>query len=372
MLRFFKGCLSAGVGTPVLMAQLVFGLSQTMVTPSVAGQELQVCVTTPDLADIIRQVGGEDLTVTTFAKGSEDPHELQLRPGFIRRANTADLLVLIGRGVESSWIDDLLEKSGNPKIGEGMPGHLDLGENAGESDEEGDEEHHEEEGEDDEDGDDDGPRDFHHEGNPHYLLDPLEGLRSACEIYKALSAVQPSSADKYKANLQQFAVQLVTELAGSKAAEGLLIDDLLLLKAMNSYEEWFQGRLEAMKPTKPGGLLAKAHTFADMPVVGDHDLWEFFGRRFHLTILGYIEEHPGIPSAAGHLDELIQSMKDNNVRVILKAPYFPNRPVRMVSRATGADTVEMAHQTGASRRAASYLEMISWNVSQISEAVKGN
>ena len=65
-----------------------------------AAEPLKVCATIPDLGSLATAVGGDEVKVTVFAKGPQDPHVLEARPSFIKELSTADLLILVGLGPE--------------------------------------------------------------------------------------------------------------------------------------------------------------------------------------------------------------------------------------------------------------------------------
>ena len=60
----------------------------------VAAEPLRVCATTPDLGSLVTAVGGDEVAVTVFAKGTEDPHFVEARPSFVKALSEAQLLVL--------------------------------------------------------------------------------------------------------------------------------------------------------------------------------------------------------------------------------------------------------------------------------------
>ena len=71
---------------------------------STSDKPLKVCATLPDLGDIVRSIGGNNVDVTVFVKGPEDPHFLEAKPSFIKSPSnalpTAGALPLVfGRGL---------------------------------------------------------------------------------------------------------------------------------------------------------------------------------------------------------------------------------------------------------------------------------
>src|SRR5262245_13234353 len=86
---------------------------------------LRVCATLPDLGDIVRAVGGDDVSVVVFAKGTEDPHFVEAKPSFMKSLADAELLVVSGLELEIGWLPPLLDGARNPAVLPGGPGHLD-------------------------------------------------------------------------------------------------------------------------------------------------------------------------------------------------------------------------------------------------------
>src|SRR5437764_14418537 len=124
-----------------------------------AAAQLRVVATTPDLASVAREVGGDRVSVVALAKPTEDPHYVDAKPSHIVTLNRADALVEGGAELELGWLPPLLENSRNSKISAGAPGRIVASE---------------------------GIRlleiptsfdrskgDVHSLGNPHFLIDPL-------------------------------------------------------------------------------------------------------------------------------------------------------------------------------------------------------
>src|SRR5580765_1512201 len=81
-----------------------------------AQAKLNVVVTTPDLASIAKEVGGDKIEITTLARPTEDPHFVDAKPSFIVKLNKADVLIEGGAELEIGWLPALLDQSRNPKL----------------------------------------------------------------------------------------------------------------------------------------------------------------------------------------------------------------------------------------------------------------
>src|SRR6266542_6216171 len=85
----------------------------------VAYAKLNVVATTPDLASIAKEIGGDKIELTTLAKPTEDPHFVDAKPSFIVKLNRADVLIEGGAELEIGWLPALMQSSRNAKIAAG-------------------------------------------------------------------------------------------------------------------------------------------------------------------------------------------------------------------------------------------------------------
>ena len=86
---------------------------------------INIVTSTEDLASIVREVGGDKVSVEALAKGYQDPHFVEAKPSFVLKLHSADLLVAVGRELEIGWLPPLITQSRNAKIQPGGPGYLD-------------------------------------------------------------------------------------------------------------------------------------------------------------------------------------------------------------------------------------------------------
>ncbi|MCA9771213.1 MAG: zinc ABC transporter substrate-binding protein [Myxococcales bacterium] len=314
--------------------------------------KVQVCATVPELGDLVREVGGDAVDVTVFAKPGEDPHFVIAKPSYIRRLADADLLILVGLDLEIGWLPTLIGQSRNPRIVRGTPGYVDGGsvvtplevptvvDRA--------------------------MGDVHPQGNPHYLLDPLEGLKVAALIRDRLSTVDPTHASVYANGYDAFRRRMGERLVGPALAAKYDFEKLALLAE--------HGRLEGFLTSqgdraKLAGWLGEMTPFHGAKVVVDHMLWPYFSRRFDIEVVGAIEPKPRVPPSTSHLADLIDRMKAQGVRAILSAPYFDPASARLLAEHTGAAVVPMAHQAGSRPGTDGYLDMVDYNVRALTHAL---
>jgi ABC-type Zn uptake system ZnuABC Zn-binding protein ZnuA len=327
----------------------IFGLTAT----TVSAQALHVCATVPELGSLTQAIGGAYVTVATFAKGTEDPHFVEAKPSFIKALSGCDLYVQVGMELESGWAPVLLHNARNGQILPGTPGYVDasvviaplevpttpVDRSLG---------------------------DVHPLGNPHYLSDPLNGLKVAALLRDKLSELQPVNAQHFSNRYVNFHQRVGTALVGEGLAKKYEFEKLALLFEHGKLSEFLQSQGDAMLL---GGWLAAMSRYSGAKVVADHNMWPYFARRFGLTVIGYLEPKPGIPPSTAHLNSLMQTMKASGVKAVLTTAYYDPRYASFVAENTGARVVTMANQAGARPGTEEYLNMVDYNVRQVAAAL---
>jgi ABC-type Zn uptake system ZnuABC Zn-binding protein ZnuA len=316
---------------------------------------LRVVATVPDLGSLARAVGGDDVAVTTLAKGTEDPHFVEPRPSFVKELSQADLLLVVGMGLEDGYLPPLLQNARNARVLPGGPGWVDaatvvpaLGVPAGPIDR--------------------SLGDVHPYGNPHYLTDPVNGLRVARLVRDRLAATRPERAAAFTERYGAFARRLGAALVGDALATKYDAEKLATLAEHATLDSFLaaQGDERAL-----GGWFAALRSHRGAAVVDDHDVWLYFARRFGLDVAGHMEPKPGIPPTTRHLEALVGVAKARDVRAILASAYYDPRHARFLADRTGAKIAEMANQVGARPTTDDYLAMVDWNVRQVGAALAG-
>ncbi|MBM4259140.1 MAG: zinc ABC transporter substrate-binding protein [Deltaproteobacteria bacterium] len=320
---------------------------------SALAQSLKVCATVPELGSLAREIGGERVTVVTFAKGTEDPHFLEAKPSFIKSLSECDAYIQIGMDLEIGWAPVLLRESRNGNVLAGARGHINASTAIT-------------------------PRevptvavdrsmgDVHPFGNPHYLLDPLNGLRVAGLIRERFSEIQPASQQYFTDRYTSFRQRLGNALVGESLAKKYDIEKLAALFEHGKLDDFLKSHNEQ---GLLGGWFALLQPHHGAKLVADHNMWPYFAERYGLSLVGTLEPKPGIPPTTAHLGEIVDVMKANNVRAVLATAYYDIRYADFVSQNTGAKVVPMAHQAGARPGTDEYLNMADYNVRQLAAAL---
>ncbi len=336
----------------ITLVSLVTGL---WLTPFAQAQPLKACATVPDLGSLVQEIGGEQTTLTVFAKGPENPHFVVPKPSFIKALSTCDVYIQVGLDLEIGWAPPLLQNARNGTILPGGQGYIDasmvitplevsstpVDRSMG---------------------------DIHPFGNPHYLLDPMNGLRVARLLRDRLSALRPASAPYFAERYADFRRRLGVALVGEALADAYDFEKLAVLARHGRLETFLKSQgQEALL----GGWLGSLLPHAGSKLVGDHNAWVYFADLFGLDIVAYLEPLPGILPTTKHMGVVIELMKTNRVKAVLTAAYYDPRYAQFVSENSVAAIVPMAEQGDSRPGTAHYLDMVDYNVKQLSAVLGG-
>jgi zinc/manganese transport system substrate-binding protein len=283
-----------------------------------ANAALRVVATTEDLAALTREVGGDRVEVEALARGYQDPHFVEPKPSFILKLHRADLLVVVGRELEVGWLPALTRQSRNKEIQPGARGYLDTSLTArileiptGQITR--------------------AMGDVHPQGNPHFWLDPANGRRVAAALRDKLSELSRSDADHFAKRYADF--------------------DRRLAEAEKRWDA-------AMTP------------YRGLQVVTYHRSWPNFCERFGLEVVGYVEPRPGIPPSPGHTLDLVQEIREKNVKLLIVEPYFDLKTPNKVARETGAKVLVLFPSVGGEEDIKTYIDLFDRDIEVLTDAIR--
>jgi len=330
-----------------------------------AADKLNVVTTTTNLASIAEAVGGDHVSVTSIGGGDEDPHFIQAKPSFMMKAKKADLWICIGMELEIGYEGLILQGSRNPRIQINAPGHLDVSQgiiklevptrkidrSMG---------------------------DVHPLGNPHYWLDPYNGRIIAANICLRLKQLDPGHAADYDRNLAAFLLKLDNDMFGDKLTQmigGQRLWQLQLNGGLDKFINDYNGKLLQADPNAKdrllslGGWLAKLKPFEHAKIVVYHRSWPYFTHRFNLDEVAELEPKPGIPPGPAHVLEVINTMKAQNVKIILMEPFYNRDDADAVAKKTDAKVVVVLNAVTNQPETNNYIAMLDNIVTRLSGAL---
>lgn len=257
--------------------------------PALAEAKVRIVATLPTLASIAREVGGDEVEVTSLAYPTQDAHFVDARPHLVLQLNKADLLLVNGCDLEVGWLPVLLTGSRNPRIQPGAPGYLD-GSTLVSLQEV--------------------PRqrvdrsmgDIHPGGNPHYLTDPRNGGKLALGLATRLGSLDPAHRAEYLQRAQSLNRQAIA-LADRERKRFLAIPEV------------------------------------ERHVVTYHQSWVYFLNWLELVSIGTIEPKPGIPPDPPHVSRLLAHMRKVHTDAILQEAYYSSRIGKLLAEKAGVPLV---------------------------------
>ncbi|MBI3818816.1 MAG: zinc ABC transporter substrate-binding protein [Planctomycetes bacterium] len=328
-----------------------------------ADDKIQILTTAPDLRDIAEKIGGDRIEAKSLLKGPEDPHFVDAKPSSKKLANGAEVFVLIGMSLEIGYEPLIVSDSRNPKIQPGAPGHIDASVNVrklevptGVVDR--------------------GLGDVHPEGNPHYLLDPMNGKIVAETIFQALTTAAPQHKSEFEENYKKFCRTIDENMFGAKILKRFKADTLSELLADGKLKEFLAGRKSADDPNKTAESDLRGWAEAMLPYSGKsvavyHKNFSYFAHRFNLDEAVALEPKPGIQPSSAHLVEVVKIMKSAQMKAVFYTTFQDRKPVDIVCEQTGATAVQFPHQVNALPDATDYVKMIDMIVKSAAKALAG-
>lgn len=336
-------------------AVLAVTASAVLLTAAAYAEPLRVVTSTPELGSLVREIGGEQVSVMVLAKPTEDPHFVEAKPSFIKELSQADLYVSNGLELEAGYQSVLLNGARNGRILPSNPGFVDasvvitpmdvpvapVDRSMG---------------------------DVHPYGNPHYLLDPLLGLKVAALLRDALTALRPEAAAYFAQRYDSFKQRIDDALVGPALAQKYGAEKVATLFEYGKLMPFLEQQGEAKQL---GGWLGELAPYFGARAIDDHPIWPYFARRFGLQIVGHMEPKPGVPPTTKHLQELVEMMQSTKVPLILTSAYYDPRHADLVAGETHATPVRMANQAGSRPGTDEYIAMVNYNVQQVVNALRG-
>ncbi len=245
---------------------------------------IRIVAALPDLGSIASYIGGDNVEVSAIAKASSNPHSVEVFPSYMAKVSKASVYLKCGLGLDQ-WSDAIIDGSRNNKIitVDCSNGISVLEKPTGKVDA--------------------SLGDVHPFGNPHYWLNPENGIIIAQNILAELQKIDPANAAVYSAHFEQFKKE-----------------------CLDKTEAW-KTRLKLLNGAK---------------IITYHSSWAYWADAFGFSIVAKVEPYPGIPPTGIHLADLVGVIKKENVAFVIQEPYFSDDAPRFLNRQTGVKVFKCA------------------------------
>jgi ABC-type Zn uptake system ZnuABC Zn-binding protein ZnuA len=257
--------------------------------------------------DMIRQVGGPNVAVTSLVPKGGDVHTFEPKPADVQTVASAKVLIMNGLGLDD-WLEKTITNAataGTPvvKLGVDLPGVTLLpGETPGTE-------------------------------NPHLWMDVKYGEVYVDRIAAALKQADPADAAGFD----------------SRAAT-------------------YKTRLDALDASVRTRIATIPE--ANRKLVTFHDAFPYFAREYGITIVGVAVEAPGQDPSAAYTAQLIDAIKASGVKAIFSESQFPAKLVDQLAAETGTKVVaDLYDDSVGDPPVDSYEAVINWDVDQLVTAL---
>lgn len=245
---------------------------------------VKIAAAIPDIGSIASYIGGDKVEVFSIARNTANPHFVEVLPSYMIKVSRAALYLKAGLALDQ-WSDQIIDGSRNSTllVTDCSTGITVLQKPAGKVDA--------------------SMGDVHAEGNPHYWLDPGNGIIIADNVLAALKNADPAHSGYYDENYSRFK---------REAAERIAV--------------WQRKMMQL------GG----------QKIVSYHSSWVYFAHAFNLNIAANVEPLPGIPPTGKHLAEVVAIIRNNHINMLLQEPYFSDSAPQFLCRQTGIRVFKFA------------------------------
>lgn len=283
--------------------------------PALAAEPLRVVASFSILADIVRAVGGEGVTVDALVGPDADAHVFQPSPADARRLAAAQVVVVIGNGFEG-WMTRLVRSAAykGPVVtaSQGIQTRrMPEAKGAGHG------------------------HSHAHDVDPHIWHDPRRVQRMVRTITDALAKADPSRAAAFKANADAYSAEL------------------------EALDRWAEARFAALPRDQ-------------RRIVTSHDSFGYLAERYGLTVLSPQGVSTEAEATAQQVAQLIRQVRDRQARAIFVENVTNPRLIEQIASETGAVVGGRLYSdalSGPAGPAPTYLALMRHNVAAIADAI---
>ena len=272
------------------MALVLSGCAGAASGAGSADDGLEIVASTTQLADITREIVGDEAQVRALLAPGASAHSFDPGPAALSALASADLLVVNGAGLET-WLDDTVEASGFAGSVIDTSEGIDLLK-AGEDVHEG---HGHDDAEPSHDGEAAEEHAEHGAFDPHVWTDPANALLQAEVIRDAVTAADPD--------------------ADIDASAEVYIERLAEL------EQWVRASIEQV-PVE------------ERLVVTTHDTFGYLERAFDVQVIGTVlpSLDDSADASAAHIDELVAEIRETGAPVVFSENAIDPQLAAMIAR----------------------------------------
>ncbi|MDT0354507.1 metal ABC transporter substrate-binding protein [Herbaspirillum huttiense F1] len=304
------------------LSALLAALAVAASLPAAAAERIPVLASFSILGDVVANVGGDRIAVSTLVGPDEDAHVFQPAPDDIKAVSRAKLIVVNGLGFEG-WMERLAQSANyrGPIVvaSAGIKPRERVG------DDEDDHAHgagHEHHGKDD----------------PHAWQDPQNVIVYTRNIVTALAKLDPAGAEVYRKNGEAYVAKL---------------QDL---------DAWAARQFSQIPDAK-------------RKVITSHDAFEYFGARYKVRFLAAQGVSTDSEPSAREVASLIRQIRSEKIKALFFENMSNPKLLQQIARESGTAPGGKLYADALSKPdgpAADYLSLMRYNITQLLEKIRLN
>jgi len=247
---------------------------------------LKIFACEPEWGALAKEIAGSKAGIYVATGPDQDAHYIRARPSLIAKIRRANLVFCTGASLEAGWLPLLLQRGAQAAVQPGKPGNIMAADFVNTIEK---------------------PLvldrslgDIHPEGNPHVHLDPRNIIILAKILSKRLSIIDPSNSAYYQKRTNSF------------------------VKGWNKLIIGWNKRLNRLK-----GQRVAVH----------HRSWSYLLSWSGLREAAMLEEKPGIPPSARHLNNVLKGVKADRTMAILRTSFDDPQPSQWLMKKTGIPAI---------------------------------
>lgn len=305
----------------------VITITTALLLSNAAMAALNVFSCEPEWASLVNELGGERVNTYSATTAFQDPHHIEARPSLIAKLRRADLLICTGAELEVGWLPLLQRQANNPHVLPNQPGFFEAAAQVKRLDVALESEP----GSTLDRALDRSQGDVHAGGNPHVHLDPRRILTIATALNTRLAELDPQGKAAYQKRFNDFV------------------------------QRWQQAMTKWQQ--QAAGLKGQR-------MVVHHRDWVYLFDWLGIEIAGALEPKPGLPTTAGHLVSLKQTVKSNPASMVVYTAYQNPRAAKRFSQMTNIPAVELPYTIGGADEVNNLFSLFDVTIQKLTGALK--
>jgi zinc/manganese transport system substrate-binding protein len=293
-------------------AGLIAALVLTVSANAGAETKLPVLASFSILGDIVSQIGGERIAVSTLVGPDQDAHVYEPSPDDIKKVAHAKLIVVNGLGFEG-WLDRLAHAAN-------FKGEIVVASQGIKAREMMDDDDHKE------------------HTDPHAWQDPVNIMTYTANIVSALSRLDPAGAAVYKKNGDTY------------------------IAALKQLDNWAATQFAAIPAAK-------------RKIITSHDAFHYFGARYKIEFIAPQGMATDSEPSAKEVAAMIRQMKQEHIKAVFIENMTSPKLLEQIAQDAGVEAGEKLYSdalSGPGGVASDYLSLMRYNVGQMLSGLRKN